>query len=193
MHDLTPAADELARVVRSVGDRDLDRPTPCADWTVRDLLLHLVGLTAHFATVARHGPPPEEAPHLDGDWRTRLGTLLDDLAHAWSEPDAWTGEGEAGGVRMPNGQHGIVALEEVVLHGWDLARAVDAPFRVRDEDVVAVRGFVEGFAEVSDADRAGLYGPVVDAGPATTTLDAVLALAGRDPVRSPREPDNRRG
>ena len=181
MHDLTPATEELSRVVGRVEDPDLDRPTPCAGWTVRDLLVHLVGLTGHFATVARHASPVDEEPTLDGDWRARLDALLTDLARAWQEPAAWTGEGVAGGVRMPNRQHGIVALEEVVLHGWDLARAVDAPFGVRDDDVVAVRGFVDGFAAASDDERAGLYGPVLDPG-GGTAFDVVLTLAGRDPA-----------
>lgn len=184
MHDLGPASRELARVAARVGDGDLDRPTPCGSWTVRDLLGHLLGLTAHFATVARHdaparGGPPQDVP---ADWRDVLDTRLADLATAWTEPEAWEGEGSAGGVTMPNAQLGVVALEELVLHGWDLAQAVGAGFSVRDDDVVAVGGFVAGFEHVDEEARSGLYGPVVDAA-VDTEFERVLALAGRDPHR----------
>ena len=181
MHDLGPATRELARVAAQVADDDLDRPTPCEDWTVRDLLGHLLSLTAHFATVARHeaglrGGPPTELPP---DWRALLEARLADLAAAWHEPGAWEGEGAAGGVAMPNAQLGVVALEEVVLHGWDLARAVGAPFTVAEDDLAPVAGFVAGFEHASTEQRAGLYGPTVEAG--DDGFARVLALAGRDP------------
>lgn len=184
MHDLGPAARELARVARQVDDADLDRPTPCGQWTARDLLGHLLGLTAHFALVARHtaperGGPPQDVPDA---WRAELDTRLGDLAVAWTEPGAWEGEGSAGGVTMPNAQLGVVALEELVLHGWDLAQAVGAELAVRDEDLAAVAEFVAGFEHAAPEQRAGLYGPVVDA-PVATDLDRVLALAGRHPQR----------
>ena len=54
MHDLGPATREVAHVAAQVGDDDLDRPSPCGPWTVRELLGHLLALTAHFTAVARH-------------------------------------------------------------------------------------------------------------------------------------------
>lgn len=54
---------------------------------------------------------------------------LTDLVEAWRDPAAWAGMTEAGGVRMPAEEMGVVALDELVLHGWDLARATGQPFR----------------------------------------------------------------
>jgi len=184
VHDLGPATRELSRVAAHVGDDDLDRPTPCADWTVRDLLGHLLALTAHFAGVARHeaaerGGPPAA---LTGDWRVLLDARLADLAAAWDEPGAWEGDGAAGGIEMPNAQLGVVALEEVVLHGWDLAQAVGAPFTVAEDDVAPVAVFVAGFEHAPPERRAGLYGPTIAAD--EDGFARVLALAGRDPHRS---------
>ena len=186
MHDLGHATDELAHVVSHVRDDDLDRPTPCADWTVRDLLGHLLGLSAHFAAVARHDAPARGGPPQDlpADWKAELDSRLVDLGQAWRAPEAWEGEGSAGGVTMPNAQLGVVALEEVVLHGWDLAQAIGIGLAVRDEDLAVVADFVAGFEHAGQEARAGLYGPVVDA-PGASELDRVLALAGRDPAWSP--------
>jgi uncharacterized protein (TIGR03086 family) len=184
MHDLGPAAQELSRVVAQVGDGDLDRPTPCGRWAVRDLLGHLLAFSGHFIGVARHEPGQAGGPPaaLPDDWRAVLAARLGDLAAAWREPSAWEGEGSAGGLTMPRAQLGVVATEELVLHGWDLARSIGADLAVRDEDLAIVAEFVAGFEHVPDEGRAGLYGPVVHA-PTDTGLDRVLMLAGRDPWR----------
>ena len=184
MHDLGPAVREVARVAAQVTDADLDRPTPCGEWSVRDLLGHVLAFTGHFIGVARHesgqaGGPPAELPP---DWRADLDARLADLAAVWAQPSAWEGEGSAGGLTMPRAQLGIVAVEELVLHGWDLARAVGAEFAVRDEDLAVVAEFVGNFEHAPQEQRTGLYGPVVHA-ETTTDLDRVLALAGRDPQR----------
>lgn len=184
MHDLGPAARELARVAGQVGDADLDRPTPCGDWRVRDLLGHLLAFSGHFVRVARHEPAEAGgAPEaLGDDWRAVLDGRLADLAVAWAEPSAWEGEGSAGGLTMPRAELGVVAVEELVLHGWDLAQAVGADFAVRDEDLAVAGGFVAQFEHAPQEQRTGLYGPVVDTAPASE-LERVLTLAGRDPQR----------
>lgn len=185
MHDLGPAAQELARVAGQVGDADLDRRTPCGDWTVRDLVGHLLAFSSHFIGVARHeageaGGPPGQLPP---EWHAVLDARLADLAAAWEEPTAWEGEGSAGGLTMPRAQLGVVATEELVLHGWDLAQSIGADFTVRDEDLAIVAEFVAGFEHVPQEGRTGLYGPVVEAR-GDSELDRVLALAGRDPRAS---------
>lgn len=184
MLDLGPAAREVVRVAGEVGDDDLDRPTPCGQWRVRDLLGHLLAFAGHFIRVARHeeggaGGAPEDLP---SDWRAVLDARLTDLAAAWTAPSAWEGEGSAGGLTMPRAQLGVVALEELVLHGWDLAQSVGTGFDVRDDDLGAVEGFVAQFEHAPQESRTGLYGPVVDAA-ASTELERVLTLAGRDPRR----------
>jgi uncharacterized protein (TIGR03086 family) len=189
VHDLGPASREVARVAAQVRDADLDRSTPCGEWSVRDLLGHLLAFTGHFVGVARHEPgdaggPPAELPP---DWRAELDARLADLAAVWAQPSAWEGEGSAGGLTMPRAQLGVVAVEELVLHGWDLARAVGAEFAVRDEDLAVVAEFVGGFEHAPQEQRTGLYGPVVHVA-AGSELDRVLALAGRDPQPSSARP-----
>lgn len=182
MHDLGAATAELARVAGEVTASDLELPTPCEGWAVRDLLVHLLGLTAHFTTVARHSAPVDTETTLPDDWFDRLTEQLDDLVDAWREPEAWTGEGEAGGVRMSNAEFGVVALDEIVLHGWDLATALGVSFEVADDDVDAIHGFVAAFEHASTEQRAGLFGELVEPGE-SDGFDRVLALSGRRPVR----------
>ncbi|SFT94253.1 TIGR03086 family protein [Actinopolyspora lacussalsi subsp. righensis] len=182
--DLADAAAELRRVAANVRGNQLDAPTPCADWTVRDLAAHVCGLTKAFTHTARHEPQGEPRPDgakLPDDWREQLDRDLGTLVAAWREPSAWQGEAEAGGFTMPSTELATVVLDELVLHGWDLARATGQSFTATDRDVAICTRFA---AAMSTPDsREGLYGPIVDTGTDPAPLDALLGLAGRDPGR----------
>ncbi|MFD9959067.1 maleylpyruvate isomerase N-terminal domain-containing protein [Amycolatopsis sp. NPDC058986] len=53
----------LDKLVATMTPADLDLPTPCAGWTLADLLRHQVGENNGFAIAARHG----SAPSWEGD------------------------------------------------------------------------------------------------------------------------------
>lgn len=61
-------------------------------------------------------------PDLEDGWRDTLRQRLPALVEAWRSPEAWDGMTRAGGVDLPGEVAGLVALNELVLHGWDLAR-----------------------------------------------------------------------
>ena len=57
---------------------------------------------------------------------------------------------------------GCVAMSELVLHGWDLAKATGQPFTADESSLEAVHMFTAMMAEPGqEAAREGLYGPVV--------------------------------
>jgi uncharacterized protein (TIGR03086 family) len=131
-------------------------------------------------------PPPPDASNLRSDWRTAIPSALDRLAEAWKQPDAWDGMTKVGGMEMPGEAAGIVALDEVVLHGWDLARATDQPFRADPALLDALSGFLAHMAEPGmEPAREGLFGPVVAVPADAPALDRALGLAGRDPEWTP--------
>ncbi|SDG10980.1 TIGR03086 family protein [Lentzea fradiae] len=183
MFDLTPATDRLAEVVRNVTDGDLKAPTPCPDYTVGDLLDHVNGL-AHAFTMAARKTPVEgaasgDAARLPLDFRESVPRRLDELARAFREPSAWEGMTAAGGVDLPGEVAAAVALDEVVLHGWDLARATGQDFAVDEDLLQVVHGFV---SSIGPDDRDGsLFGAAVEVGSDASPLDRVLGLSGRDP------------
>jgi uncharacterized protein (TIGR03086 family) len=196
MIDLEPAARKVARLLDGVGENQLANPTPCPDYPVAALLDHFMGLSLAFTWAARKtthteggdesGPRPARAEYLDPHWRTLLPRRLDELVEAWREPTAWEGLTEAGGVRMPAEVMGVVALDELVLHGWDLARATGQPFTCDPASTAAVLTFTEASAQPEQAaSREGLFGPVVDLPEDAPPFDRALGFAGRDPAWTP--------
>lgn len=186
MIDLTTSTALVATLVQGVTDDQLDDPTPCPDMDVRTLLVHLSGLSIAFRDAASkldgpttNSPPDPSAEALPADWRTAIPQQLAELATAWQQPDAWTGMSVAGGQQMPGEVMGLVALDEVVLHGWDLASATKQPYSPDPEALGAVEEFVAGFPTEPEQ-REGMFGPVIETDPDVPQFTRVLALAGRD-------------
>ncbi|ANZ42256.1 TIGR03086 family protein [Lentzea guizhouensis] len=183
MYDLSPAADRLAEIVRNVTDGDLKAPTPCPEYTVGDLLDHVNGLSVAFTMAALktplEGTASGDATRLPLDFRESIPARLGELAAAWRAPQAWEGMTAAGGVDLPGEVAAGVALDEIVLHGWDLARATGQPFEVDPGLLEVVHGFV---SSIGPEDRDGsLFGAAVEVGSNAPLLDRVLGLSGRDP------------
>jgi uncharacterized protein (TIGR03086 family) len=193
MLDLGPAARRMADLVRGVSDDQLEGPTPCPAYTVGDLLEHIGGLTLAFTAAASKATgelgsqgPSGDASRLSKDWRTRIPRDLTTLAEAWRDPAAWTGMTRAGGLDLPGEVAGLVALDELVIHGWDVARATAQPYDCDQPSLEAVHGFVAQFsAPGQEAGREGLFGPVVEVPDDAPLLDRVIGLSGRDPGWSP--------
>ncbi len=101
---------------------------------------------------------------------------------------AWKGTAEAGGVSMPAQMMGVVAVDELVLHGWDLASATGQPFEPDPASTEAVFGFTSAMSEPGqEASREGLYGPVVDVPADAPMFRRALGLSGRNPNWRPTQ------
>jgi uncharacterized protein (TIGR03086 family) len=187
--DLEPAASRLADLIRGVPDDRLDAPTPCPAYTLGDLVDHIAGLTLAFTAAASKTPtavgaqgPSGDASQLGDDWRERIPRDLAALVEAWRDPDAWTGMTRAGGVDLPGEVAGLITLDELVIHGWDVARASGQSFECDEPTLEAVHGFVAQFSGPGqEAARAGLFGPEVEVPDDAPLLDRVIGLTGRDP------------
>nr|WSZ99308.1 TIGR03086 family metal-binding protein [Streptomyces sp. NBC_00857] len=196
MFDLGPACREVAGLLGGISDDQLAGPTPCPDYAVREVLGHLVGLTGAFRDAARKelGPTTDTAPNtalpvLDTDWREVLPRQLNELAAAWRSPAAWEGFTRIGGVDLPGAVAGIVALNEVQLHGWDLARSTGQAYA---PDEASLRASYAMLAPMADPDnpgpaQEGLFGPPVRTPEDAPLLDQVVGLSGRRPDWRPGE------
>jgi uncharacterized protein (TIGR03086 family) len=172
--------------VRAVGEDQWDRPTPCSEWTVRDLVNHVTGENLWTAPLVQGSTIEEVGDRFDGDLLgdDPSGTALDAAAEAVA----------AVAERLPRGgtvqlSYGEEQLDEYVrqlaadnlVHGWDLAVAVGGD---ADLDADAVADVAAWFA-----DREQVYRSVGAVGARTGTYDDpqadLVAGFGRDPGWKP--------
>jgi uncharacterized protein (TIGR03086 family) len=190
--DLHTAADRVTRLVEAVDDDAMDAPTPCPDLPLGALIDHVGGFAKVFAASAKKElgeltaqPPDPRADNLEPGWRTRIATDLAALADAWDAPAAWDGMTQAGGQDLPGAMAGRIALDELVVHGWDIARATGQPFDCDAATLDEVESTVRQVRDGHDGDIPGLFGPVVPVADDAPILERVLGLTGRDPAWSP--------
>ncbi|MEW2394996.1 TIGR03086 family metal-binding protein [Streptomyces sp. NPDC046862] len=189
--DLGPQTRIVARLAEGVTDEQLTAPTPCPEYALHNLLGHLVHLAIAFRDAGRKDlgattdtSPTAAVPDVEPGWRAALPTALDELAEAWRDPAARTGETRAGGVTLPGAVAAAVAVDELVVHGWDLARATDQEYEPDPDALRAAHGFL--LAAAQDPTRGGgIFGPVVPVPDDAPLLDRVIGLSGRDPGWKP--------
>ena len=191
MVDFAPQARLVAGIAEGVTDEQLSAPTPCPEYAVRNLLGHLVGLTGAFRDAGRKdlGPhldqdPGSVVPDIGPEWRAALPKLLDELVEAWRDPAAWEGMTRAGGIDLPGAVAGAVALDELVVHGWDLARATGQAYAPDEASLKVAQGLLTPEEGAASSDG-GLFGAVVPVPDDAPLLDRVIGLSGRDPGWTP--------
>ncbi|MFD6228665.1 TIGR03086 family metal-binding protein [Streptomyces sp. NPDC060232] len=189
--DLGAQTQLVARLAAGVPDARLDDPTPCPEYPVRVLLVHLTGLAVAFRDAARKdlGPTTDTAPDpaatpLPAEWREELPRVLGELAEAWRDPAAWTGMTRAGSVDLPGAIAGAVAADELVIHGWDLARATGQEYAPDHAALRAAYDFLLAAAE-DETRGGGIFGPLVPVPDGAPLLDRAVGLSGRDPAWTP--------
>ncbi|WP_199821553.1 TIGR03086 family metal-binding protein [Streptomyces rimosus] len=171
--------------VHRVRDDQWDAPTPCAEWSVRDLVGHLTVEQLWVPRLVRDGATIEEVgDDYDGD---QLG---DDPAGAWdraavaavaafSEPGALDRT-----VQLSSGSSSAAAycsqmMMDAVVHSWDLSRAVGADERLPPELAGAALREVEPYAdELADTP---MFADPVTPPPGADDLTRLLCLLGRRP------------
>ncbi|MER7581984.1 TIGR03086 family metal-binding protein [Kitasatospora sp. NPDC097691] len=182
---LARAASAAAGVAAAVpADHPLDAPTPCGDFDSRALINHWVLYTSHgLEHRARRVELPEELVSrdfaADADWRSAYATQLERAVAAWAEPAAWEGDVDLGGSPMPALGIARMLILELLLHGWDVARAVGLRIDVDDELAELVGEIVAENAELY-RQYEGFAGAVALPDDASA-WDRALAASGRDP------------
>jgi uncharacterized protein (TIGR03086 family) len=171
----------LAGVIGNISAEQLDRPTPCADFTVRGVLEHMIGGATQFAA-AFQGVPPTDPP--TGDLLSVLGPALSHLAAAMSMPGALDRT-----LATPFGDMtGDVFARYVVLdglvHGWDLATATGQPYQPPTQLVAAADDFAHTIVDRVRDGRA--FGAAVEPSADATPIERLAAFTGRHPFGGDR-------
>ena len=156
-------------------------PTPCGDWTVRDLLTHLIAGNVKYVEIGRGKEWARGAPDvvLDEDPGAMYRRTMDAMLEAWDQPGVLDRE-----TALPVGRGRAemalyLHLGETLVHGWDLARATrqQPPW---DSDVVEAS--LTQFRSWLPAQRppGTPYSDAAAVSPDAAAIDRLAAYLGRD-------------
>ena len=173
-----------AKVAAAEPERWAD-PSPCDEWTARDVVGHIIDM--HGVMLRPLGRELSLAPSLDEDplgafrsARADVEALLADRAVATTECAT-----PMGTMTIEEHIDGVVSTD-LVVHGWDLARALGQDDTI---DPAEVERLYPGAAEMPpEMHIPGAFGPgIVVFGPEVPVpgdaplQDRLLGLMGRDP------------
>jgi uncharacterized protein (TIGR03086 family) len=177
-------------VVAQVRGDDLDRPTPCEGWPVRDLLRHMTAQHRGFAAAARgdggdlaHWAAPVES---DTDPVGAHQSAAEDVVVAFAAADLDAAEltlPDFGGRAFPARQAMSFHAIDYLVHAWDVGASIGLPVRP-DDDLLPAALDITLAVPVGDArTRPGAaFAPVLAGASAKRDpWQRVLATLGRDP------------
>lgn len=169
---LARGLDQAEELLRSLDAVDPSVTTPCADWTMADLVDHVVAAPGRFAQMVRGEKVDWSAPtpHVEDDPAAAFRVGADDLLGAWSA----AGEAPMG----PDWQSA-----EIAVHTYDLAAGVGRSTADFDAEV-AERGLAFMQAQLTPEARGDVFGPEQPAPDDADAYQRIAAFAGRDVTAS---------
>ena len=169
-------SDEFADKIAKVPDDKWTAPSPCPGWTARDIVQHVVDTQGMFlGFVGKElGPIPSAADDPAAAWdaaRAKTQHELDDPELAGAEFDGFLGRS-----RYDEAVNRFLCFD-LVVHGWDLARATGLDETIAPDDIARVREQADGFGDAMRSPQA--FGPEVDAPAGADEQTRLLAFLGR--------------
>ena len=185
VEQITRAVDATERLVAGVRDDQWDGPTGCPEWSVRDLLNHLVGGNLAAAAVLTDEQPPDPSgDHLGTDPADAYRRSGEAVRAAFARPGALEKIVTVPAGTVPGAVALHLRLTEHLVHGWDLAQATGQatsglPAELAEQELAFAR--VQLGKIPPDRRPFAPPQPIDDAAPA---IDRLAALLGRRPPTS---------
>jgi uncharacterized protein (TIGR03086 family) len=180
LKQLEGAFDTTGRIVAGVRPDQLSEPTPCKEWDVRAVLAHATTVLVRFRAVALREPLPEPTTEQPEDFVSAYRAAAESALAAWTSPGALEGT-----CRMPFGAEwpattaaGVNATD-ILVHGWDLAKATGQPADLDGRLAAHVLGFAE--QALTPQTRAPRIGPALTVAADASVTDRLVAFLGRQP------------
>lgn len=187
MEETIEPIEQLAAILPSLKDTvehidaaQLTNPTPCDEFTVHDVIDHMMVGAATFAHAFRGTTPPElTAPAVYGRVPTaEFDETMDELLDALRSPGAMKRTIESPFGPMPAPDFARFVAFDGLIHGWDLTVSTGAPFQVPNSVIDAVDAFAR--AAITDEMRDGQAFCAPTEPPVLgSKLDRLAAFSGR--------------
>ena len=180
--------DPIAAAIGSATADQLGAPSPCAGWSARDVLNHMIGAADMFAACARGQQQPFP------DWSSMPDWVGADPVAAYRRSAAALTAAFGGprvldgAVSMPwGGMPAQFALNLIMAdhatHAWDLARATGLEIEIPDDAVETAMATMR-VAVSPEMRAAGFYGSEQPAPEDASTFDRLAAFSGRPLLNS---------
>ncbi|MEU6564347.1 TIGR03086 family metal-binding protein [Nocardia nova] len=175
----------LTAAVAGIADDRWQAPTPCAQWTVTQVVQHAAGDQLAYAAALGIGTGPAEDPfapsgELTGTAADLITTAVDRTAAAWATV---TDDTETVPTPLPHGDlptpvAAVMCALDAGVHAWDIAIATGQPSPLTEELATAFLTAATGLIE--PLRQWGAYAAVVE-GEDGGAVDALLRYLGREP------------
>jgi uncharacterized protein (TIGR03086 family) len=177
--------DQLSRSFAAVGEvisrirpEQWPAPTPCADWTVRQLVGHLVGMNCVFTAMLADQPPPHRdrgVPDDELEQAYRESAAL--LQVAFSQPGVLDRSYRSPLGSATGAERLQIRLYDLLAHGWDIAHATGQPAQLPDDAAEQALAFAR--VQLTDDVRPGRFAPAEIISTQAPALDRLAAFLGR--------------
>ena len=167
---------EFADKVAQVSPERWVAPSPCADWTARDVVAHVVDVHGMFLGLV--GRPFERTVSVDVDPSDALREASAQVQADLDDPARASAmfEGFFGPMSFEGAIDRFVCFD-LAIHGWDLARATGLDETIAPADIARLRGAAEAFGDALH--QSGVCGPSIAVAPDADDQTKLLALLGR--------------
>ncbi|UYM06441.1 TIGR03086 family metal-binding protein [Solicola gregarius] len=152
--------------------------SPCEDWTALDVVRHVIETQRTFERLVDRELEP--GPPVDDDPNGAFLAATDQVQAHLDDPEtAKAGyTGYFGPTTFEESIDGFLSMD-LVVHGWDLARAAGLDEHIDPADVAWVWSRAEALNDTMRGPKT--YGPAIDAEPDASDQDKLLAFLGRQP------------
>ena len=178
------ALDQMTTVLEQVPRTRLDAPTPCHDWTIRELLRHVVRQNLrNFAASARGEMPDWAAPpaELGDEWIEDYRQGAHALLETWRTADLDESVPMPGGAQAPLRGRADQQIAELAVHSWDLTRAAQLPVTLDMEIAEHALAWSRQMLQPQFRGHGKAFGEEVTAPVDAPAYDRLVAWFGRDP------------
>ncbi|MGD9701186.1 MAG: TIGR03086 family metal-binding protein [Acidimicrobiia bacterium] len=165
------------RVIAGVKASQHDDTTPCTEWTVRDLMEHMIGVVAGLGAAAAGAAPSPFT--LGADPAAQFDDASQAALAAWRTDGVMDRVVDGGAGPMPGHVLAGINLLDTATHTWDLATATGQNATLPDDVAAAALGASK--AIVSPEIRPGRFGPEVAAPSGADPTSQLVAYLGRTP------------
>jgi uncharacterized protein (TIGR03086 family) len=174
---LTAAFKAITVMLAEPFDDDVNRPTPCPGWDVSNLFDHVIDLVIRMAD--RAGVTMTDQSYMTP--QQRLAAVTEPSLEGWRRRQGIHGAIVWRDRRLPDRVAIKVLALDIVVHGWDLAVALDRTLDIADPYVDYLLEFARGALTDDVRATSGFREPVFGYEHGVTMLERLVAFTGRDP------------